>query len=214
MELNSKGYWEARFSSGDWQSRGGELQTMAFIESQLPYYGLAGDYRGRIVDFGCGVGSGMAVLRRAYPHAELTGIDISASAIAHAREHYGDLARFETGDHTMVAEADVIICSNVLEHLDDDVVVAGVLKEKAVQRLCITVPYQEEPLNPEHVRSYSSGHFESVLPGSSEHVFPSKYWSEYGRRHLHLHLKNLGRRLRGKPVRQRKMQIMFRLDLF
>lgn len=110
MELNSKGYWDARFSSGDWQSRG------------------------------------------------------------------------------------------------------GALKEKAVQRICITVPY-EEPLNSEHVRRYSSGHFEIVLSGSAEHVFLAKYWSEYGRRHLHLHLKNLGRSLRGKPLRPRKMQIMFRLDL-
>lgn len=46
----------------------------------------------------------------------------------------------------------------------------GVLKEKAVQRICITVPY-EEPLNSEHVRRYSSGHFEIVLSGSAEHVF-------------------------------------------
>ncbi|MAV26258.1 MAG: hypothetical protein CMQ05_09075 [Gammaproteobacteria bacterium] len=29
MELNSKGYWDARFSSGDWQSRGGALKEKA-----------------------------------------------------------------------------------------------------------------------------------------------------------------------------------------
>ena len=110
-------------------------------------------------------------------------------------------------------DADVIICSNVLEHLDDDVRLAVALKQKARQLLCITVPFQESPLNPEHVRAYDSGHFDGALPGCTEHVFPARYWSEYGRRHVHLHLKNLGRRLRGRPVRSRKLQIMYRLDL-
>lgn len=212
MELNSKGYWDARFSSGDWQSRGGEIQTMAFVNAQLPYYGLSEGFAGQIVDFGCGPGSGMAVLRDAFPQATLLGIDISETAIEHARLHYGDLAQFEAGDHTMLSDADVIICSNVLEHLDDDLSVARVLWERTAKHLFITVPYQESPLNPEHLRTYNSGHFDRVVPNCAEHVFPSKYWSEYGRRHFHLHLKNLGRRLRGRPVRQRKMQIMFRAD--
>ncbi|MEM7363523.1 MAG: class I SAM-dependent methyltransferase [Pseudomonadota bacterium] len=212
MELNSKGYWDARFSSGDWRSRGGEIQTMAFVNAQLPYYGLPEDFPGQIVDFGCGAGSGMVVLRDAFPQAALLGIDISETAIEHARVHYGDLAQFEAGDHTMLSDADVIICSNVLEHLDNDLSVARVLWERTTKHLCITVPYQESPLNPEHLRTYNSGHFDGVVPNCVEHVFPAKYWSEYGRRLVHLHLKNLGRRLRGRPVRPRKMQIMFRAD--
>ena len=178
----------------------------AFLKS------MTGDGPYKILDFGCGPGSGMAVLRDAFPQASLLGIDISETAIEHARIHYGDLAQFEAGDHTMLSDADVIICSNVLEHLDDDLSVARVLWERTAKHLFITVPYQESPLNPEHLRTYNSGHFDRVVPNCAEHVFPSKYWSEYGRRHFHLHLKNLGRRLRGRPVRQRKMQIMFRAD--
>lgn len=205
--INSRDYWEGRFSTGDWEQKGGRSQTAHFATAQVAHFGFDKNFSGSLVDFGCGLGDAIPVYNKFFPNAKLVGIDVSESAITKCKEQYGKIASFISGTHQNCPAADVIVASNVFEHLSDDVEIAKALLSKC-KELYITVPYNELPLCPEHVRIYNEKYFQAL--GESDFViFPSRGWSEYGRSMWKLVFKNLLRRLSGRPIQSRKMQIMF-----
>lgn len=206
--VNSKKYWESRFSSGDWEQKRGRTQTAHFAAAQVAYFRLDKDFSGSLVDFGCGLGDAMPVYKKFFPNAKLLGIDVSESAISKCKERYRKLASFISGTHQNCPSADIIVASNVIEHLSDDIEIAKALLSKC-KELYITVPYNELPLCPEHVRTYNEKYFQ-VLGESDFVIFPSRGWSEYGRSMWKLAFKNLLRRLSGRSIQSRRMQIMYR----
>ena len=210
--VNTQAYWDGRFGTGDWERRGGLNQSRAFSISQLPHLNIDASFDGALVDFGCGAGDAMPVYRRAFPRASLTGVDFSSRAVELGRRRFGQIAAFVQGDYSDVPKCDVIICSNVMEHLDDDRAAASELIKRC-HRLLIVVPFEErEPLCDEHVRSYRLQSFNDFNVVRTA-VFPSRGWSEYGFRDrlLGLHVGNLFRRLGGHPAHARKMQILFEI---
>ncbi|TXC77127.1 class I SAM-dependent methyltransferase [Luteibaculum oceani] len=76
----------------------------------------------KVLDVGCGNGHISIGLARL--GCEVTGIDIDAQSIATANEHYGELANFkvldvaELGKFFSPEHFDLIVCSEVLEHLE------------------------------------------------------------------------------------------------
>jgi SAM-dependent methyltransferase len=76
----------------------------------------------RVLDAACGEGYGSALL--ADGAAEVVGVDIDASSIAHARERYGARAnvRYEKGDATELdfpaGRFDLVVCFETLEHVE------------------------------------------------------------------------------------------------
>lgn len=211
QNVNTPGYWNYRFVSGDWEDKGGFSQTRAFAESQLAHFGLPRDFSGTLCDFGCGAGDAFPVYRAAYPNARLVGVDFSPRAIELCAGKYPAMAEFTVGDYSSVPCCNVVIASNVLEHLDDDEVAVSHLLAKC-RRLFVVVPYRENPLCSEHVRTYSCDSF-SRFPVVRKVVFASRGWSEYGlRQHLFsIEVKNMFRKILGQPLHCRKMQIMFEL---
>lgn len=84
----------------------------------------------RVLDAACGEGYGSALL--ADVAAEVTGVDVDATAVAHATSRYASKtnARFERADVTRLgfenASFDVVISFETLEHLEaHDALVAG-----------------------------------------------------------------------------------------
>lgn len=77
---------------------------------------------GHVLDFGCGRGSWIPVLEHALPRAELTGIDISATAIERAEASFPahSFMSFD-GRHAPLpdASADLVFSYHVLEHVLD-----------------------------------------------------------------------------------------------
>jgi 2-polyprenyl-3-methyl-5-hydroxy-6-metoxy-1,4-benzoquinol methylase len=82
-----------------------------------------------VVDLGCGTGRFIELLRRNGHHAQITGVDWSASALEEAFEYFGgngnapsfrreDLREWEPDSER--AGNTIYVCSEVLEHLDDD----------------------------------------------------------------------------------------------
>lgn len=207
--INTREYWEGRFSSGDWENASGRIQTRDFAEALLPHLGLDETFRGTLLDFGCGLGDALPVYRRHFPRAKLLGMDVSEQAVCKCRQRYGDIAQFMQGEAAQAPAAEVIVSSNVLEHLSDDVEVARTLLARC-RLLFVAVPYREWPLDAEHVRSYDDSSFATLGPVERV-VFASRSWSEFGwRLWRKVYLKNVLLGLMGHPRRRRKLQVLYK----
>lgn len=81
-----------------------------------------GDAPQQVLDYGCGEGRYLDVIRETFPAARLVGSDISYVALEHAGRRHPD-ARWVLMDDERVPEPDgafdLIICVEVLEHVAD-----------------------------------------------------------------------------------------------
>lgn len=173
--INTSEYWDNRFSSGDWEDKKGRKQTADFAREQVVRLGLPKSFSGTILDFGCGLGDAMPVYKKFFPQARLIGLDHSKEAIEKCRQNYSHYASFIHGNVDNVSPVDVIISSNVFEHLTNDVDVARKLGTKC-RRLFITVPYKETIQSQEqneHVNTYDEDSFSELLCLRRE-IFASK----------------------------------------
>lgn len=211
MNINTKEYWDKRFGSGDWEENQGARQTRQFTRGQIPLLNIPRTFTGKILDFGCGQGDSIPIFREEYPSASLLGVDISERGIARAREKYGEMAEFIAGDYRDVPDVDIIIASNVFEHLSGDTFIAQALLKRC-RELYIFVPYREKlprDKTSEHVNSYDETSF-SGLGFYTHRVFPCRGWSQYGPSlWFGIHLANQFRRLAGNKTKARRLQICF-----
>ena len=154
VAVNSRAYWNHRFGS-DWEARGGPNQSRFFATVLLTW--LPPDVRAEITsgrlsicDWGCAEGDGTSLLAAAFPESPVTGIDFSEVAIARGAGKYPSIA-FKTGDVDAVADGhDVIVTSNVLEHLEDPWHTAATLAHAARRYLVVLVPFLDTSDDPEH----------------------------------------------------------------
>jgi hypothetical protein len=207
--VNTKNYWDDRFQSGDWASRGGRSQTENFARAQAKRLGIKSDFDGSICDFGCATGEAFAVYRRFFPKAKLIGVDFSSSAINIATSRY-PFASFICGSTEDVPTCDVIITSNVLEHIDNDRKVANELSFKC-KKLFVIVPYKEDPLDPEHIRSYDEFYF-SELSIIRFEIYFCRGWTEIGRGLIKKGFHNIRSFLFGGKLQAINRQILFEFN--
>ena len=211
-DANSKAYWDLRFSSGDWEKRG-RWQTTQFALGQVRHFAIGRNFAGTLLDFGCALGDALPVYRAHFPKAKLMGVDFSSRAIEACRLRYGSIGTFLEGGCETVPDVDVIVASNVLEHLPADREVARSLLLKC-RELYVVVPYQERSLLAEHVNVYDELYFQGVGEYSWT-VFPCRGWSAFGwDRWYRVYLKNVIRAALGRELRRRGLQIMFHFRTF
>jgi ubiquinone/menaquinone biosynthesis C-methylase UbiE len=132
----------------------------------------------KVLDAGCGTGYGLAILAEAGA-SRVTGIDISADAVARATEMNDD-GRIEVlqGDVGNLpfpdGEFDFVACFEVIEHVPErDAVLddlARVLGPDGV--LCISTPNRKvyPPGNPFHIHEYEPEEFAQALGERFPHV--------------------------------------------
>jgi 2-polyprenyl-3-methyl-5-hydroxy-6-metoxy-1,4-benzoquinol methylase len=211
--INTRSYWDNRFVNGDWEAKSGRDQTREFAVSQIKYLDISRDFTGVILDFGCGLGDAFPIYKKAYPKAKLIGLDISEEAILKCNEYYGHLADFICGTHKDVPKVDIIIASNVFEHLSDDKEIAKDLLRKCNQ-LNIIVPYNEiDHNNPmhEHVNFYTEFYFDDLSNPIIYKIFISKGWGQAGiYAYYNIYFKNIVRVLLGRKKLERPKQIIFK----
>lgn len=212
MNLNSEDYWDQRFSSEDWENKQGRWQTESFAKGQMEIIHIDQNFDGTILDFGCGLGDAIPVYNKKFPKAKLIGVDISGTAVEKCTKRFGNIATFIHGDHEVVPFVDIIIASNVFEHLDNDLMVAHCLLSKC-RHLFITVPYRESPLCSEHVNTYDELYY-SVLNPHNIVIFNCIGWTQYGFVGLwyNIYFKNLARLFLGKKLLRRAKQIMYMFE--
>lgn len=213
--INTKSYWDNRFITGDWETKGGRNQTRNFAITQVRHLNIEKNFNGTLLDFGCGLGDAFPIYKKSFPQAKFIGLDISIEAINRCNKHYGHIADFICGTFKDVPTVDIIIASNVFEHLIDDKEIARELMQRC-QRLFIIVPYKEQLLdNPkhEHINSYQESSFNN-LPGNKRiETFFSMGWGPSGiDLYFNIYFKNIGRSLLGRNIAMRPKQILFALE--
>ena len=97
-----------------------------------------------VLDAGCGEGHVVGFLARQNPSWRLTGMDLDKEAIAYAQATFGDQATFRTGSLYKLPFSDnsfdTVVCSEVLEHLEDTDRAISELKRVTRRHVLITVP--------------------------------------------------------------------------
>lgn len=207
--INTKKYWDERFKN-NWEKRNGRSQTRYFAESQIKHLKIKENFSGSLLDFGCGLGDAIPVYKSHFPNAKLFGIDISTVGIEKCRERYGDMADFISGSVESMPFVDIVIASNVFEHISNDINIAKEILKKT-KKLYIIVPYEEENLINEHINHYDEKYFSDLKPESIT-IFESKGWTEYGFRLFKLRMINIFNFFFGRKRRKRSMQIMYCLS--
>ncbi len=99
-----------------------------------------------VLEVGCGEGFVLRYLAQRRPDWHLAGCDVSAGAIAYARRYCPCDVSLQVGDiyRLPVASAafDLVICSEVLEHLDDVSAALAELIRVSRGHVVITVPHE------------------------------------------------------------------------
>ena len=151
------------------------VENYWFRRHEAAYLAMAPFCRGaRVVDAGCGEGSGAALLQRAGA-GHVVGVEMAADVAAHSAARYplvavvrGDLQRIPVADGAV----EVVVSSQVVEHLHDQAGFvaecarvlrpAGTLVLSTPNRLTFS-PGLASPVNPFHTRELSPDELADLL---------------------------------------------------
>lgn len=161
MEINSKDYWEKRFST-DWQDYDGNEQTKFFaslLEKMVPEWLLheINENRYEICDLGCAEGDALPIYKKIFIKSDVVGEDFSEKAIEIAANNYPEF-NFKVSDILKPDQEEkypVVICSNVVEHFKDTYKTVSCICKRATKYALILIPYREElGVISEHERNF------------------------------------------------------------
>ena len=116
-----------------------------------------------VLDVGCGQGSLLAELQAEFPHIKAYGIDFSSSAVelAQSRLPQGEFKTLDITKEFLEKTFDLVICTEVLEHISDDLAVMKNLARMTEKYLLISTPQGRirrfEAAEVGHVRNYAYG---------------------------------------------------------
>jgi len=113
-----------------------------------------------VVDVGCGDGTLLLEMRKWFPGLrKLYGLDLSEEAVRRAGQVSGaEVFQCDISRHAPAIRADLAICSEVLEHIDDDVAALRHIARIAPQAI-FTVPcgpITEDQKRAGHLRRYTA----------------------------------------------------------
>lgn len=122
-----------------------EIEDRIRISRHVERYALLRQYAaGNVVDIACGCGYGSWLLATNPDVAHVTGVDMDAAAIAHARAEFGGpkttFLQDNLGSYTSEGKIDLVISVETIEHLRDLSVFSAFLARNRVPRFIITYP--------------------------------------------------------------------------
>ncbi|MCF6157958.1 MAG: class I SAM-dependent methyltransferase [wastewater metagenome] len=172
------------FYNNLWSDRWGDMQKYGPIHRHhkrfLEKLVLNTSYNS-ILDVGCGNGENLIYLQRYFPHARLTGIDISHKAFETREDVLPDI-RFRELDITtgfIQEHYDLIICFDVLEHIENDLMALKNMHRMANKHLIVstlegTMRDFEKEIG--HLRNYQKGELEDKLNRSGFKILKKINW--------------------------------------
>lgn len=129
--------YDTRFASAQWDRVGGSIQSLMFAIKALETLKLRYPNvmkfiacSGPLVDYGCALGDGSAVLSATFQGIPVIGVDISRAAVNRARARWPTLS-FQEGDiRTPALDAHTIWTSHTLEHQADPLATVEALRKR------------------------------------------------------------------------------------
>ena len=115
-----------------------------------------------VLDVGCGQGSFLVELQAEFPGIKPHGIDLSSSAVKLARERVpgGQFAVVDITEQALDEKCDLVVCSEVLEHIPDDITALQNLRKMTGKYLVVSTPQgrmRQFEKQVGHVRNYAPG---------------------------------------------------------
>jgi predicted TPR repeat methyltransferase len=135
-----------------------------------------------VCDVGCGQGSLLLELMSEHPHIKPHGTDISAAAVELARRKVpqGAFDILDLEQQYSGPAFDLVICSEVLEHVEDDVTAIRNLRKMTGGYIVVTTVQGRmrsfEAGEVGHVRNYAYGELERKLEAGGFEVMRSVDW--------------------------------------
>lgn len=134
-----------------------------------------------IVDIGCGPGNSTAVLKDVFPHANILGIDNSASMISKAKEKYSSLAFSVCSAENLTGAYDLLFSNACLQWIPNHEVLIPQLMRKLTGNgvLAVQMPMNlNEPLFRiiKEVAADSKWNFENVYFEKNDTLSPQEYF--------------------------------------
>ncbi|MDQ7030149.1 MAG: class I SAM-dependent methyltransferase [Ardenticatenia bacterium] len=134
-----------------------------------------------VADVGCGEGSNLAYLQHRFPHARLFGFDLSYTALQYAKarvQAHLVVADIQT-NCTAQQQFDLVVCSDVLEHIEDDMAAIHTIytvTRKYALIASVQGDIREFEYRIGHVRSYAYGELQAKLKIAGFHILSVVEW--------------------------------------
>lgn len=144
--------------------------------------------RGRVLEVGCGEGFLSGLLSERFPELSFAGLDVRADDVARARALFPRLEATVGSAYELAGvtpQPDLLICAEVLEHLDDPRRALRAMAALRPRHLLLTVPHEPWFLlsnlargknvrrlgnDPEHVQHWTQRSFRRLLAEELEVV--------------------------------------------
>lgn len=124
------------------------------------------------IDVGCGLGHSTRILSRMY-RAGWTGLEFDIGAVMKAKKTFHGLCFLYANDYDLKkacpAIYDTVVCSEVIEHVEDDGGFVKGLMAIAKTKLVLTTPNRKVD-DPGHLRLYTPDMIEDLLTGYDHRV--------------------------------------------
>lgn len=128
------------------------------------------------LDLGCAFGHSTNIMR-GFHYGNWTGIDFSEEAVAEARHFFPDipfvfLRNIEDGADL---KFDTVICSEVIEHVENDAAFVAGLVRMTRMRLVLTTPCRDAH-DPGHLRIYDDESISRLLKGLEVNIDKGEFF--------------------------------------
>jgi len=165
--INSKEYWDERFSSGDWEQKEGREQSLFFYRialSLMPDW-LKNDINKNslsIIDLGCAEGEGVNLFGENFKSSRVCGSDISAAALEKARGYYPKYSFIECDINNIPESFDMVFSSNTLEHFENPKEIIKNILPKCRKYFVMLIPFREFERIDEHFYTFDYNSFPEI----------------------------------------------------
>ncbi|MBI5564937.1 MAG: class I SAM-dependent methyltransferase [Chloroflexi bacterium] len=135
-----------------------------------------------VLDVSCGQGALLMDIAERFPHVQLCGTELSAAALTLTRQRlpHGQFWPLDLEQACLPQQFDLVTCSEVLEHILDDVAAIQHLAAMTRRYVLISVPQgrmrSREPAAFGHVRNYARGELVQKLEHAQLRVVRTLEW--------------------------------------
>ncbi len=131
--------------------------------------GRGGD---RFIDVGCGLGHSTAIMKRFFP-GQWAGLEFFGDVREPSLKLFPDIDFFTAADFNLrpiCGRFDGVVCSEVIEHVEDDQGLVRGLLDITLQTLVVTTPNRKVH-DPGHLRVYTQDALAELFAGENAHIY-------------------------------------------